>query len=88
MHGFLFLDDYLDNILAGARQEYVPASCLPPCILTLSLQCSHRPCQDAKSEKGGNETAQDSVETEECCGSVIQRAYCRPNMDPYDLLSL
>jgi hypothetical protein len=22
-HGFLFLDDYLDNILAGAKQEYV-----------------------------------------------------------------
>ena len=24
--GFLFLDDYLDNILAGARQEYVAST--------------------------------------------------------------
>ena len=23
-NGFLFLDDYLDNILSGAKQEYVP----------------------------------------------------------------
>jgi len=23
MHGFLFLEDYLDNIVSGAKQEYV-----------------------------------------------------------------
>jgi hypothetical protein len=29
-HGFIFLDDYLDNILAGPKQEYVPPSIFYP----------------------------------------------------------
>jgi hypothetical protein len=34
-HGFVFLDDYLDNILAGPKQEYAPEPSLA--ILYLSV---------------------------------------------------
>lgn len=36
-HGFMFLDDYLDNIVSGAKAEYVPSFLLTPVFLTCCI---------------------------------------------------